>query len=299
MKKLLLVLFLISSITFAQTAGEAGFSFLKIGFGARNIAMGDLGVVGSNDVSSINYNPALITLNDDSQIMLGNNSWIQGLNSKILGASFGLFGLPFAVTLNTTSIDDIEIRSISGELESTFNAYYFYTGLSTGFNLYGDLSAGITVKYLYEGLLSDEATGLGYDLGLHYPNVFRNFDVGFSVRNLGSVNKLRNEETKLPVDIRLGGAYHYQLESINSELTAITGFQKYSAADDSHIHLGAEFIYNGLIALRAGYVSGYVAKDISAGLGINWNNINFDYAFTNFTYNLGSAHTISLMYTFN
>lgn len=299
MKKLVLILLIAPALIIAQTSGEAGFSFLKIGFGARNIAMGDLGVVGSNNVSSAYYNPALITSATSGQIMLGHNSWIQDLNSNILGASFGLFGLPFGLTLNSTTINDIEVRSKPGEAESTFNAYYFFSGLSTGINIIENLSAGITVKYLYENLFSDEATGIGYDFGVHYTNIVKNFNLGMSVRNLGSVNKLRNESTKLPVDIRLGGSYFYKVESINSDVTVLTGFQKYNAADDSHVHLGFEFLYDKMIALRGGYVSGYDSKDISAGLGVYWNNINFDYAFTNFNYNLGSAHTISIMYTFN
>ena len=44
-----LVLMFISTSLFAQTAGESGVSFLKIGFGARNIALGDVGVVSADD----------------------------------------------------------------------------------------------------------------------------------------------------------------------------------------------------------------------------------------------------------
>jgi hypothetical protein len=299
MKRFLLILILFPGLLLSQSAGSAGFSFLKIGFGARNIAMGDLGVVGGNDISSVNYNPAVITKLNNAQIMLGHNSWIQDLRSEVIGASFSALGLPLAFTLNTTSVNDIEVRTRPGDAESTFDAHYFYSGLTSGFSLYNNISAGITIKYVYENLFSDEATGLGYDFGLHITEAIKNLDLGLSVRNLGSVNKLRNESTELPVDVRLGASYKYNVESLNSKLLAIAGFQKYTAADNSHIHTGAEFLYDELIALRLGYISGYDSKDISAGIGIYWNNVNFDYAFTNFNYNLGGAHTISLMYTFN
>ena len=72
--------------------------------------------------------------------------------------------------------------------------------------------------------------------------------------------------------------------------------------DDLHIHFGGEYFYNNIIALRFGYMTGYEAKGITAGLGIFWEGLNFDYAFLPYSfssYNLGSAHTISLMYSFN
>ncbi len=43
MKNIFIIIFLASSIAIAQSAGNSGLSFLKFGFGARNIAMGDAG----------------------------------------------------------------------------------------------------------------------------------------------------------------------------------------------------------------------------------------------------------------
>lgn len=59
MKKIIL-LFVISSVAvFSQSAGKTGLSFLKYGFGARNIAMGDAGTALSNDLTGLFYNPAV------------------------------------------------------------------------------------------------------------------------------------------------------------------------------------------------------------------------------------------------
>ena len=46
-------------------------------------------------------------------------------------------------------------------------------------------------------------------------------------------------------------------------------------------------------------MSGYESKGLTTGLGLKWEGLNFDYAFTPYSYELGSAHTISLMYSFN
>ncbi|MFH1196896.1 MAG: PorV/PorQ family protein [bacterium] len=295
--KFLLLLFTASSIM-AQSAGTSGLSFLKMGFGARNIAMGDLGVVTATDASALNYNPALLGKFTNSQIMITHNEWIQDVRSEQLGASFSLFNIPFAVGINTTSISDIEVRTKPGEPLTTFNAHYFYGSLSTGFETVENLFFGMTIKYLYEGMYSDESTGIGYDFGLLYENVINGLNLGASIKNLGSMDVLRGEETKLPVDLRAAAAYNFTLESINSKIVALGGIQKYTSTDDLHIHTGAEILYNDLLALRLGYLTGYDSRGLTSGLGILWNSISFDYAFTPFSYDLGSSHTISLMYTF-
>ena len=89
------------------------------------------------------------------------------------------------------------------------------------------------------------------------------------------------------------------MQSVKSVVDVIGGFQKYIDTDDTHIHVGGEIFYDNLIALRLGYISGYEAKGLTAGLGVYWQGINFDYAFTPYSYGLGTGHTISLMYTFN
>lgn len=298
MKKLLTIILLTGSML-AQSAGNTGLSFLKIGFGPRNLAMSDLGVVESNDLTSLYYNPALLADNNTAQLFVSHNEWIQDVRSEMFGASFNLFGLPFAFGLNTTTIGDIEVRQRPGEALSTFNAYYFFSSLSTGFYVTDNIKFGLTTKFINENLFSDDAHGFGFDFGVAYSKVYDNLNFGLSVRNLGSMNKLRNVETTLPTDIRAGLSYPIELKSIKSDITLVGGFQKYLDMDNNHIHAGAEFLYNNFLALRAGYVTGYESKSFSGGLGLIWNNIKFDYAFTPFTYSLGSAHTISVSYLFN
>ena len=298
MKKLLLVLLITTTAVFAQTAGKSGLSFLKVGFNARNIAMGDFGVATATDVSALYYNPALIADYTSPQLTFTHNQWIQDVSSEMFGASFPLFGLPFAVGINTTSVSEIEVRSKPGELESTFDAHYFYGSLSTGFYVADNLSAGITMKYLYENLFSDDASGLGFDFGLRYKDVIEGLDLAASYSNVGSMNSLRQEETELPADLRVGAAYNFPLEQIQSQITLTGGVQKFTATEDTHIHFGGEIFYDNLIALRGGYMSGYDSKGLTAGLGLFWNNINFDYAFVPFDYGLGDSHIISLVYTF-
>ncbi len=299
MKKILIIVLLSVTTIFAQSAGNSGASFLKNGFGARNIAMSDLGVVGVNDLTALNYNPALLVNYQNPQIMLTHNQSIQDMSTQLVGASFSLFGLPFAVGVNNTAINDIPVRTIASDVpQSLFNAHYMFGSLSTGFNVFDNLAFGITTKYIYENLLSNEAGGFAFDFGLSYKNIIDGLSVGASLKNIGSLSELRNEATILPKDLRIGAAYSMRIQSIKSVVNAIGGVQKYLDSDDTHIHTGAEVFYDNLIAIRLGYMTGYDSKGLTAGLGINWQSINFDYAFTPYSFGLGSAHTISLMYSF-
>ncbi|HEX2869257.1 MAG TPA: PorV/PorQ family protein [Ignavibacteriales bacterium] len=299
MKKLILFVFILSSYISAQTAGKSGLSFLKLGFGARNVAMGDLGVVNSGgDVSSLNYNPAMLARYTSPEILFTHNQWIEDTRSEYLGVSYRLFGLPWAVGVNTTTIGGIEVRTRPGEAEGTFNANYFSGSLSTGFGIARNAALGITLKYLYEGLLSDESNGLGFDFGAAYQSPIDGLTFGLAFRNIGTMNGLRKESTKLPSDFRLGAGYGDILNDLNASYTVGAEVQKYLVSKDTHINFGGEFLYSDVIALRAGYQTGFESKGLTAGLGIKWYNISFDYAYTPFLLSLGSAHTISLKFKF-
>ncbi len=298
MRRFVILVLIFTSIILAQSAGSAGLSFLKNGSGARNIALGDLGVVGNYNISSVYYNPAVIGKLESSQIIFNHQQSMQDVTSDYFSGNAELLGIPLALSVNTTSVSDIEVRTGPGIASSTFNAQYSFASLSTGFNFDENIFFGATVRLLYESLLSDDATGYGFDFGGIYTNFIDGFDLGISIRNLGTMDELRNEATELPADLRIGVSHSRELQSIDSKLLLVGGIQKYTATDDTHIHAGAEILFRDFIALRGGYISGYESKGITAGFGVIWSGLNFDYAYAPYDFGLGDAHTISLMYSF-
>ena len=298
MKKILLLFIFFTVPILAQSAGEGGMAFLKNGFGARNIAMGDLGVVTANDLSALNYNPALLAVNSKSQLSFSHNSIFQDLSSEHFGASINVFGMPVAFGINTTSISNIEVRTKPGDLEGTFNAHYFFGSVSTAYKLVDDIFVGATFKYLYENLYTDEANGYGFDFGVTLQDCLASdLSFGASIKNLGSMNALRNQSTELPNDLRVGAAYDFSFS--NFKLITTAGIQSYLNESDTHLHAGGEITYNDSFALRVGYLSGYEAKSISAGFGVVWNTLNIDYAYVPVKYGLGDSHIITLTYSFD
>lgn len=297
--KFIILFFVISSsLIFGQNAGNAGLSFLKIGASANSIASSDIGLLNS-DPASVYYNPAAVNLQKSASVMFTHQMWIQDLTSEIVNANFTFWGLPFSVGVNTTKVKGFEIRTNpTAEPDGIFNANYFYGNLSTGFSLIENLEFGVTIKYLYESLLSDDASGTGYDFGLIYTNLIDNLNVGASIRNLGSMEALRNEKTKLPSDFILNSTYKLEFENASLEMLPVVGIQKYLDVDNLHIHVGNEVVYDNQFSISLGYITGYESKGITAGAGFYWNSFNIDYAFTPFSFGIGNANTISLVYTF-
>lgn len=279
---------------FSQSAGKSGLSFLKIGAGARNLSMGDNGTVFGSDASAVFYNPANLLQCKSDEVLLMHNSWIQDVSSEIIASKITVWGMPLGIGVNSTSVKDIEIRTRPGDKEGTFNAQYFMGSLSTALNVYGNIDAGLTLKYLYEGNFSEAANGYAMDLGVTWRNVYQNISVAAALKNAGSMDNLYKEATELPTEIRLGA--YYPVGDIGSKINIITGieFQKYTGYDDSHINIGAEATYDNMVSLRAGYMTMYDAKSVTTGLGIRWKNIDVDYALTPFTTDLGTAHTFSV-----
>jgi hypothetical protein len=298
MKKIILLIIVFAAATFAQSAGNTGLSFLKFGFGAKNIAMGDAGAVSANDVTALFYNPSRLAGKNDTEIMLMHNEWIQDVRSEVLGVATEFWGLPVALGFNVTTVSDIEVRTRPGEADSKIDANYFFGSLSSGFGIVDDLDFGLSIKYLYEGILSDQATGWGFDFGLNYKTVVNGLTASAVIKNLGSMNVLRNEATKLPAEVRVGPAYHFEFTDSKIAVTTAAEFQKYLATEDVHFNLGAEGVYNKVFALRVGYQSGYESRGITGGIGLIWGNLNFDYAFLPFSYGLGSASVFSVQFRF-
>lgn len=299
MKTKLFFLMLLSINVFAQSAGETGLAFLKNGFGARNVAMSDFGAVANNDLTALNYNPSLLAFNDKTQISFTHNSLFQDENSEMLAASFKAFGLPFAVGVNTTSISGIEVRTQPGDPLAIFSAHYFAGSISTAYKFTDNISAGISYKYLYEGLYTDESNGNAVDFGLTYNQLINGLTLGASYRNIGSMNILKNEATVLPADLRVGASYNYPLAESKMDFTVLAGYQNYTKQNESHVYVGGECVYDQTFSLRAGYVTNDYTKSFSAGFGVFWKGINLDYAYVPSKYQLGDSHIITMIYSFN
>lgn len=292
MKKILISIIFFGSLS-AQEIGT-GLSFLKLGVGARSVAMGEAYTAIAADHASLFYNPASLSFAVRDEIFLMHKQWIAETATEYLGATVGEESFSYGFSALSTSVGDIEVRSKPGPAEGTFSAQNFSLGLAVAHSVDEQIAIGVSGKFLYEKIFIDEASGYGIDIGALY-KYSDEIQLGASILNIGSMNTLRNQSTELPTTVRIGGAYNYSaLENIS--LIGTADIVKTIDDKHTHIHIGIESTYDRLLSVRAGYKTGFSNTSYSTGFGVLYGIIKFDYAFVPLTEGFSSTHTFSLSF---
>ncbi len=298
MKRIILsIIFLAISVSaFSQNDGAAntGLAYLKLGIGARSIAMGEAFSSLSDDGTAFIYNPARMNASENGNVTAMFNKTMLDMTTNYVGAKFRIKKFGIGVGLLKTTISDIEVRNNPGAPLEKFNADNFSGGISLSYEVYNNLAVGITGKLLYEKIYIDEASGFGMDFGANY--IYNNFSFAAVLSNVGSMNALKNSETKMPTSLRFGASYNYKKDNL-SITGAVDGY-KVLDGGTFHGHFGAEGGYKDFVFLRAGYMSGYDNKGFTAGVGFKYKSLYLDYAFQPYSTGFGSGNSISLGYNF-
>jgi len=293
---LLILLVLAFALPMYAQTGASGLAFLKDGVGGRALAMGEAYSAIADDPSAMYYNPAALTLSDRPQLMFMHRQWIQDTQTEYVAGQTSADGFSFGGSLNSTSINNIEVRDVPGPAIGTFDAHNMALGLSVAYAFDSTISVGISANYLYEKIYYAEASGGGYSFGAMYLSPW-NIRFGAALDNVGSMGALGDSASTLPTAVRVGAGEEFGLESITSRLTVAAELVSFTVEKRSHLHTGAELEFQNTFAVRAGYEMGYDSKSFSAGVGIKFNFLRFDYAFVPFTNDLGTTHTLSLEFT--
>jgi hypothetical protein len=289
-----MLLFVTATSSLLSQPANTGMTFLQLGVGARSVAMGEAGAASATDGTAPYYNPAALSFAEHNDITVMHKSWITDVSTEYFGAAIQGKTIALGFSFNTTNVGNIDIRTQPGEAVGTFNAHDMAITGSASVKAGDAFSIGVSGKFLYEKIFVDEASGYAVDLGGFY-QLSNSLALGVSVCNLGSVNELKNDPIELPALLRAGAVYSGTLAerftyTVNGDLVDVF---KESAA---HLHVGGEVSFDNVLALRAGYQSGYEAKNFSAGLGVAYGMLRFDYGFVPLLSGLGTSHTFSLSF---
>ena len=283
--------------------GQSGMAFLKLGVSGRGTAMADAGSASSSGAAATYYNPAGLVNAEgialSPQLMFMHREWIQDTRMEFLGASVPLgMNDAFGVSINSTTVSDIEVRTRPGPPDGTFTSRQVSAAVSYAHRLADDLRAGVTAKFLYQKIFVDEQSGVAADLGAIWKTPLESLAVGASLSNLGSMGVLRQERTILPALLRIGPAYSFLLNTEQMGATVALDFVRILPEKRNYLDAGTEVTLTRAIAVRGGYQFGSEGRGLTLGAGIAYGLFALDYAYARISSDLGDAHTVSLSLNF-
>ncbi|HNW58148.1 MAG TPA: PorV/PorQ family protein [bacterium] len=288
----LLVLLLQAAAVRAQW--QSGFAVLQIGTGARAAAMGEAFAAVAGDASAPFWNPAGAAGAGRFQAHLAHNEWIQEVSHDAAAVLFPIRSVTFGVHALVVSVPDIEQRYYpSEEPLSTFSAHDVVFGMTFARKFGENLALGGNLRYLNETILSEAASGYSVDLGLLCRTPLKAVTAGVVAQHLGATQEMVTQKITLPHTLRAGIAYALPLGAADAPWL-LTADYVAIRHQQSHLQVGAEIRPLPKLALRAGYQTGYVSRDFSAGFGVHLGQIAIDYAWVPFQEELGRAHRFSV-----
>ncbi len=311
-----------------QRAGISAFQFLKIGVGARAVAMGESFVAVANDVSALHWNPAGLVQFPENEVMASHTEYVVDIKHEFFGVAYHLSSQD-AVGASFTSLHMADME-VTTETQPFGTGQYFSFGdvaaaLTYSRRMTDQFSVGATVRYVEETLDVLKMRSVMVDLGTLYWTGLGTSRFGVAISNFGadvapkgtgtqvstfqSISNPTFQSFSLPTEFRIGLAME-PLQSDDQKLT--TSIQLNHPNDNAeHLRFGVEYSWRNTLFLRGGVKrtigqplfgddeTGEESFALGAGvlvpLGVS--TVGADYAFAAFG-RLGSVHRISLSFTY-
>jgi hypothetical protein len=287
MKKIIIIVScLLLVLLLAQTgaaqerkAGLTGAAFLKIGVGARQVAMGGATTALTGDVNQMFYNPAGMAMKDQVlQASFSYNKWIAdiGHNSAAVSYNFqdiGTVGVGF-ITFGISGIP--AFRDIPTDpavppnpAESLTSDSYDYRDMAyqVSFSRYvmDNLSLGVTFKGVTQKIDDQSTTAYALDFGSVYNIGVLDWTIAARFNNLGSDLKFYDIAYGLPLEFSIGTAL-VPIKTGNSKIMVAIDATK-PQDGPLYYYSGIEYSFMNMLALRGGYKFNYSGTSETPGLG--------------------------------
>ena len=293
------------------TASEGVVNIQNVGSGARAQGLGNSFVAIADNADAVFANPAGLGQVSQRQVSYTNVSLLYaGIEGDDLGQHVVSYAQPLGEKLGL----GLGYERIGSSLMSENGAF-----VSLSYQVERRLQVGLSAKYLFWSVgaipddngradpLSNQSAGnVGVDLGLLWQSPMQGAQVGVLLKNINQPNVAYGEVAgdedagALPMDVHVGVGYRLSSQS----LLSIQYVRRDLAGegDDGLVVGGETQLVEGLL-LRAGgrrLLSEDAGGGLNAGLGYQWNQLVFDYA-----YDIGldltetnGAHRFSFSYQF-
>ncbi len=286
--------------------GSTSATFLKLPVGARAAAMAGAFAAVPGDPFAVYWNPAgLAYAPRERGLGFFHNDYFQGLGQEFLSYTERRWGGGLGLGLDYFySASDMERRSglyepdtaTPSPVEGKFGAYDLAFSAAYGWNYRPDLALGGAVKVIRQSIDTESAASVALDLGLLRSFTWRGaaYTAGASLQNLGPGIKFVSRRYGLPLVLRTGLSRRFDDYGLLVSLEADKPVDNYPS-----FVLGAEYKLTDRLSVRSGYSYRLHGNELggwsgfSAGAGVAFNRLTFDYAFSPFGV-LGNSHRFSI-----
>jgi hypothetical protein len=323
MKRMTIIVFMLicsAIIVFGEgpsvtKTGTTAASFLKIGVGARSIAMGGAFTAVADDITAFYWNPAGLARMKSNEALFNHVNWIADIKYDVGGAAiqiegFGSLGVMFGI-LNIGEMERTTIELPEGTGE-TFKAGGSVIGLSYAKNLTDRFSIGFNAKYIREFIWNESASSFALDLGtLYEAPVMNGLRIGASMSNFGPKMRMEGRDVLQLLKTGPGGQNlvnsSLEMESYELPLLFRVGLSTDIIKDDNsklilavdaihpndnteYVNSGVEYRWANMVSVRGGWKSAFERggeQGLTLGGGIEYSLENmigvlFDYAYMDF-----------------
>lgn len=285
---------------FCRAAGKAGVSsadFLRLGTGARYLAMGEAATAVVNDVNALFWNPANLSLIRQNSISLMHAVHVENIQYQFAGYAerVGHWGT-FGGAVQTLSAGTLAETDDTGREVGTLLPRDFAGSVGWGLPLGKYFSFGLSGKFIQSRIIHTASTFAG-DAGWGFHAA--RWAMAAAIRNVGGKLKFDQEKESLPSTAQAGLSFlltRHWIWSVDgifpNDASAVLG---------TGIEYAIPYGKGSAVFFRAGYntrlkdVPGF--QGFSAGLGWRWSLIDLDYAWSAFG-DLGQTHRVSVTLRF-
>lgn len=323
LKKLASLIFLLAcTLSYSQIGGKYTYQFLNLVTSPRQAALGGKTVtIYDQDVNQGIYNPATINAEMDNHLSLNYGSYF-GEVSYGTGAyayTWDRHVQTLHVGVNYVNYGSFEGYDEMGLKTSDFTGSEMALSFGYAYNIpWTPIYVGANLKLISSTLESYQSFGAAADIGALYIDEKNDINIALAVRNVGTqLTTYAGEREKLPLEVMAGISqelenvplrWHLTLENLQQWKIAFSNPNRAEQTIDGpakeekvgfvnnalrHVILGAELFPKKAFNVRLSYnfrrgeelriVDQRNFSGISAGFGLRFNKIKFDYSYSRYT----------------
>lgn len=282
------IILVCASGIFAQYGGIPFEIFHKT-IGARALSMGEACVGNPTGATGIFWNPAALDSLNKNEIYAGAELLFEGAHMEYLTYStpIGKFG-GLGIMAGYLGYGTYEVVDSSAVVTGNADLKDIFISAAYGKNIIAGYQAGVSLKMLIKS--AADGTYPAFNADVSFYKSFEMVDIGIAFKNVLPIEvKYALDSEKFVSTLRAGAV----LKLLDAKLKIAADVEKYFINENPVFFAGVEYRVVDMFAVRAGYNT---FSDISGGIGINFQNMNLDYAVTYASSTL--MHKIAISYEF-